>query len=165
MAAPKNKDEYLRLIESLNEKNRRLQKKVDTLNYQCVMQSKILNAGNLSTLQILFDQLITYINSHLKKIEIELNYMEHDAKDTVALFKFREYLMSVYTHLGSFLVLTEGLVHVELRQVQDKHSEIGNILDRLNGMPHDIMIEVLDEQERLYEHISKLIEEKEEGTL
>ena len=162
MAASITKDDQKKQIESLTEKNRRLQKKVDALSYQVTMQNKILNTGNLSTLDVLIDQLTTYINTHLKKIQAELLYTEYDAQDTIVLFRFREFLRSVYVQLGSFLVLTDGLVHVEMRRLQDKHSEIGNILDRLNGMPTEIMEEILDEQDRLYEHILQVIEESEE---
>ncbi len=154
-----SKDEQRR-IDSLHEKIRRQQKKIDALSYQCTMQSKILNTGNLSALQVLLDQLMIYINSHLKKIQTELLYTEYDANDTVALYKFREFLLSIHNQLGSFLVLTEGLVHAEMRRIQDKHTEIGNILDQLNGMPHETMIEIYDEQDRLYEHILQILEEK-----
>lgn len=163
MTAPNSNhqtEELLRRIASLNEKNRRLKKKVDALTYQCTMQKKILNAGNLSTLQVLLDQLMAYINSHLKKIEIEMMLTEYDTNDAIALYKFREYLLSIHEQLGSFFVLSEGLVHVEMRRIQDKHKEIGNILTRLNGMPHEIMVEILDEQERLYEHINQILEER-----
>lgn len=163
MTAPNSNhqtEELLRRIASLNEKNRRLKKKVDALTYQCTMQKKILNAGNLSTLQVLLDQLMVYINSHLKKIEIEMKLTEYDANDAIALYKFREYLLSIHEQLGSFFVLSEGLVHVEMRRIQDKHTEIGNILTRLNEMPHEIIVEILDEQERLYEHINQILEER-----
>ena len=89
MTAPNSNhqtEELLRRIASLNEKNRRLKKKVDALTYQCTMQKKILNAGNLSTLQVLLDQLMAYINSHLKKIGVEMKLTEYDANDTIALF-------------------------------------------------------------------------------
>ena len=119
-----------------------------------------MNAGNLSTLQVLLDQLMVYINSHLKKIEIEMKLTEYDANDAIALYKFREYLLSIHEQLGSFFVLSEGLVHVEMRRIQDKHTEIGNILTRLNEMPHEIIVEILDEQERLYEHINQILEER-----
>ena len=49
MADPTNTDSQKR-IDSLNEKNRRLQKNVDALKYQCAMQLKILNTGSLSSL-------------------------------------------------------------------------------------------------------------------
>lgn len=155
-----NSTDLLRRIASLNEKNRRLKKKVDALTYQCTMQKKILNAGNLSTLQVLLDQLMAYINSHLKKIEVEMKLTEYDANDTIALYKFREFLLNIHDQLGSFFVLTEGLVHVDMRRMQDQHTEIGNMLMRLNGMPREIVVEILDEQDRLYEHIKQLIEEK-----
>lgn len=153
-------EDLLRRIASLNEKNRRLKKKVDALTYQCTMQRKILNVGNLSTVQVLLDQLVAYINSHLKKIEIEMTLTEYDANDAIALYKFREYLLSIHEQLGSFFVLSEGLVHIEMRRIQDKHTEIGNMLTRLNGMPHEIMAEILDEQDRLYEHINQIVEER-----
>ncbi len=156
-ASTTNKDDQKR-IDSLNEKNRRLQKKVDALTYQCKMQTKILNVGNLSSLQVLLDQMMVYINTHLKKIQTELLLTEHDAHDTIALYRFREFLLSMYTQLGSFLVLTDGLVHVEMRRIQDKHAEIGNVLNRLNGLQHEIMVEILDEQDRLYEHILQVTE-------
>ena len=164
MAASTNKDEQKR-IDSIVEKNRRLKKKVDALSYQCSMQSKILNSGNLSSLQVLLDHVMAFVSSHLKKIQIELLYTEYDARDTIALYRFREFLLSIYTQLGSFLVMTEGLVHVELRRVQDKHAEIGNILDRLNGMPSDVMAEILDEQDRLYEHILQVTEDSDDESL
>ncbi len=157
---PDSQEDLLRHIDSLTEKNKRLKKKVDNLTYQCTMQAKILNTGNLSTLQVLLDQLVAYISSHLKKIEIELRLTEYDANDTIALYKFREFLLNIYTQLGSFLILSEGLVHAEMRRVQNKHAEIGNIIAQLNGMPHEIMAEVLDEQDRLYEHINQIIEER-----
>lgn len=155
-----NTEDLLRRINLLNEKNCRLKKKVDALTYQCTMQAKILNSGNLSTLQVLLDQLMVYINSHLRKIEIELKLAEYDANDTIALYKFREFLLSIYNHLGSFLVFSQGFVNVEMRRLQDKHTEIGDILIRLNGMPHEIMVEILDEQDRLYEHIKQIVEDK-----
>ncbi len=161
MATPTNKDDQKR-IESLQEKNRRLQKKVDALAYQCTMQSKILNTGNLSTLDVLIEQLMAYINSNIKKLQTELLYTEYDAHDTISLYRFREFLLSIYTQLGTHLSLTEGLVYVEMRRVQDKHAEIGKILNRLNGMPSEIMVEILDEQDRLYEHMLQVIEESEE---
>ena len=160
MMESSNSTDLLRRIASLNEKNRRLKKKVDALTYQCTMQKKILNAGNLSTLQVLLDQLMVYINSHLKKIEIEMMLTEYDPNDAIALYKFREYLLSIHEQLGSFFVLSEGLVHVEMRRIQDKHTEIGNILTRLNEMPHEIIVEILDEQERFYEHINQILEER-----
>lgn len=158
MEASTHKD-YQRRIDSLNEKNRRLQKKVDALTYQCTMQSRILNTGNLSTLQVLLDQLTAYINSHIKKIQPEIVYTEYDARDTVALYSFREFLMSIYTQLGTFLLLPEGLIHVELKRIQDQHTEIGKELGRLIGMPREVMVEILDEQERLHEHILQILEE------
>lgn len=161
MAASTNKDDQKR-IDSLNEKNKRLQKKIDALTYQVAMQSKILNTGNLSTLQVLLDQLMAYINAHLKKIPTELLYTEYNANDTIALSRFRDFLLSVCTQLSSFFILTDKLVFVDIRRIKDKHSEIGNVLNRLNGMPHDIVVNILDEQDRLYEHILQVIEEYEE---
>ena len=147
-----------RRIDSLCNKNKRLQKKVEALTYQCMMQSKILNTGNISTLQVLLDQIMAYISSQLKKIHPELLYAEYDANDAIALYKFREFLLSMYMQLGNFHILTEGLVHAEMRRIQDKHAEIGNALKRLNGMPHEVMVEILDEQDRLHEHIQQILE-------
>ena len=106
---------------------------------------------------------MAYINTHLKKVQTELLYCEYDANDTIALYRFREFLHSIYIQLGSFLVLTEGLVHVDMRRLQDKHSDIGNVMDRLNGQPHETMVDILDEMDRLYEHILQIIESAEEG--
>ena len=162
MATSTSKEEQ-RLLESLKEKNRRLQKKVDALTYKCTMQSKILTTGNFSNLQVYIDQLMAYLNSNLKKIEVELNLSENSAKDTDELCRLREFLLSHYTQLGRYLVLAEGLIHVDMRRLQDKHSEIGYAIAQLYGLPHDVMSEILDEQDRLLEHILQFLERKEKG--
>ena len=151
-------------IESLQDKNKRLEKKVEVLSRQVAMMSKILNQGNLSTLQFLFDQICVFCNAQLKKIQPELLFTEHNANDAIALFQFREYLLSIYNQLGSYTVMTNGLINVDLRRIQDKHSEIGYALIRINGVSHETMQEILDEQDRLCEHILQILEQQEEDS-
>lgn len=159
---PKDKetDKWERRIKSLKEEKKQLQQKIADLSYRCNMQSKILDTGNLSTLQVLLDHLIVDVNGQLKKILTELLYAEFDPQDTIALYKFREFLLAVHSQIGTFLALPEGLVHMEMQRIQNKQAEIGAALEHLNGMSQEVMVEVLEAQERLHEHILQILEEK-----
>ena len=154
------KDDLERRLASMDNKNKRLQRKVTDLSYRCNMQSKVLEAGNLSTLQVLLDQLMAFINAQIKRIMTEMLYAEFEPADTIALYKFRESLLSVHRELGIFTALSDGIVYSGTQTLREKHSAIGDALERLNGIPAENLLEIEDEQDRLLERILQILEER-----
>lgn len=154
------KDDLERKITVLNDKNRRLQRKVEDLSYRCSMQSKVLDAGNLSTLQVLLDQIMTFVSSQTKKLMPELVYAEFDPADKIALFKFLEFLLSVHDQLSIFTVLPDELIYAGMHKLRSNHAAIGEALELLNKMPKEELVAIEEGHERLLEQIKQILEER-----
>ncbi len=148
-------------IAALTDKNRRLQKKLDAVTLKMSMQSKILDVGNLSSLQTQLDQLTVYFNTALKKISNELLLAEYDPNDTMALHIFRESLLNAYQQLGQYTTLQAGMVdNPNLSKLSTTHNDLGKILAQLTGESADDLIALNDEMDRLFEHVRQVIDKE-----
>ncbi|MBO6210430.1 MAG: hypothetical protein J6N99_07035 [Schwartzia sp.] len=145
---------------SLDEKNKRLEKQVRELSLRCKMQEKVLAASGCATLQSLLDQFVIYSKTQLKQIRTEIRFLEFDPDAAVAIYQFREFLLSIHTQLGEFMALPDKVLHSEMGRVREKYIEIGKTIDLLRMLSEDEIEALVDEEDRLHEYIRQLAEEK-----
>lgn len=155
-----NQEALEKKVRSLDEKNKWLEKQVRELSFRCKMQENVLAASGCSTLQSLLDQFVIYAKTQLKQIRTEIRLLEFDPDTAVAIYQFREFLLSIHTQLGEFTALPDKVLHSEMGRAQEKYVEIGKAMELLRMLSEDEIEALVDEEDRLREYILQLVEEK-----
>ena len=98
---------------------------------RCTKLQRIIEIGNISSLQSLIQQYISYSKLQLKKISVEIKLNEYGLAENTQIKDFINYLDFISDELQKFLRLTEQGKFIEQPRLNNCKREINNTIKLL----------------------------------
>lgn len=140
-----------------------IKKMLNTAQKRCIKYQKIIEMGNISSLDMLIEEYINFSKTKLKKIANEIKLNEYSLENNKEVEYFISYLDFIRNELSNFTDLAElGRLHKPLlTKCKKQLRNVMNLLITTTDIDENELIELYDFAKTFEMHLKKKVESHE----